>query len=442
MEIELPAGEWRPRDYQMPVWRYMENGGKRAVAVWHRRAGKDEFCLRWASVAAFEQVGNYWHMLPEAAQARKAIWDAVNPHTGHKRIDEAFPVELRRTTRQQEMMIEFLNGSTWQLVGSDNFNSLVGSTPRGVVFSEWALADPRAWAFVRPILLENGGWALFNYTPRGNNHGRTIFDAAKEDDSWFAQLLPADKTDVFTTEQLRAEEKEYIREYGGDLGRSLFRQEYFCSFDAAVLGAYYALEMGEANAEGRISGVPYEKGHLVHTAWDLGYSDHTSIWFFQMVGREIRMIDFYTSSGVGLDHYAGVLQSKGYRYGTHLLPHDVEVKDLGTGRSRRETLASLGLNNIKVVPNQRINEGINAVRSILSRCWWDKTKCAHGVSALREYRSAWDEKLKTLKPAPLHDWASHPADAFRYLAMGLNMIESQGTAFKPLTYQIPDEVFV
>lgn len=410
--------------------------------MWHRRAGKDEFCLRWASVAAFEQIGNYWHMLPEAAQARKAIWDAVNPHTGKKRIDEAFPLELRRTTRQQEMMIEFVNGSTWQLVGSDNFNSLVGSTPRGVVFSEWALADPRAWAFVRPILLENGGWALFNYTPRGNNHGRTIFEAARDDDSWFAQLLPADQTGVFTTEQLKAEEKEYIREYGGDLGRSLFRQEYFCSFDAAVLGAYYALEMGEADAEGRIAGVPYEKGHLVHTAWDLGYSDHTSIWFFQMVGREIRMIDFYTSSGVGLDHYAGVLQSKGYRYGTHLLPHDVEVKDLGTGRSRRETLASLGLNSIKVVPNQRINEGINAVRSILSRCWWDKTKCAHGVSALREYRSAWDEKLKTLKPAPLHDWASHPADAFRYLAMGLNMIESQSTAFKPLTYQIPDEVFV
>lgn len=442
MEIDIPAGGWRPREYQRPVWRYLEGGGKRAVAVWHRRAGKDEFCLRWASVAAFEQIGNYWHMLPEAAQARKAIWDAVNPHTGKKRIDEAFPLELRRTTRQQEMMIEFVNGSTWQLVGSDNFNSLVGSTPRGVVFSEWALADPRAWAFVRPILLENGGWALFNYTPRGNNHGRTIFEAARDDDSWFAQLLPADQTGVFTTEQLKAEEKEYIREYGGDLGRSLFRQEYFCSFDAAVLGAYYALEMGEADAEGRIAGVPYEKGHLVHTAWDLGYSDHTSIWFFQMVGREIRMIDFYTSSGVGLDHYAGVLQSKGYRYGTHLLPHDVEVKDLGTGRSRRETLASLGLNSIKVVPNQRINEGINAVRSILSRCWWDKTKCAHGVSALREYRSAWDEKLKTLKPAPLHDWASHPADAFRYLAMGLNMIESQSTAFKPLTYQIPDEVFV
>ena len=321
--------------------------------------------MRWASVAAFEAVGNYWHMLPEAAQARKAIWDAVNPHTGRKRIDEAFPMELRRTTRQQEMMIEFVNGSTWQLVGSDNFNSLVGSTPRGVVFSEWAIANPSAWAFVRPILLENGGWALFNYTPRGNNHGRTIYDAAVDDPKWFADILQADKTGVFQDEQLKDEEQEYIREYGRELGRALFRQEYFCSFDAAVLGAYYALEMSEADAQGRIAGVPYEKGHLVHTAWDFGVSDHTSIWFFQSVGREIRLIDFYTSSGVGLDHYVGELQGKGYRYGNHLLPHDVNVTELGTGRTRVETLRSLGLDGIKVVPQQRVAEGINAARSIL-----------------------------------------------------------------------------
>jgi phage terminase large subunit len=442
LDIEIPAGGWRPREYQQLVWKYLENGGRRAVAVWHRRAGKDEFCMRWASVAAFEAVGNYWHMLPEAAQARKAIWDAVNPHTGRKRIDEAFPMELRRTTRQQEMMIEFVNGSTWQLVGSDNFNSLVGSTPRGVVFSEWAIANPSAWAFVRPILLENGGWALFNYTPRGNNHGRTIYDAAVDDPKWFAEILPADKTGVFQDEQLKDEEQEYIREYGRELGRALFRQEYFCSFDAAVLGAYYALEMSEADAQGRIAGVPYEKGHLVHTAWDLGVSDHTSIWFFQSVGREIRLIDFYTSSGVGLDHYVGELQGKGYRYGNHLLPHDVNVTELGTGRTRVETLRSLGLDGIKVVPQQRVAEGINAARSILSRCWFDRAKCSHGISALREYKSEWDQKLKTLKPHPKHDWASHPADAFRYLAMGLDMVESQSAAFKTLDYQVPEEVFV
>ena len=160
--IQLPADGWRPRPYQRDVWNYLERGGKRAVAVWHRRAGKDEFCLRWASVAAFQKVGNYWHMLPMANQARRAIWEAVNPHTGKRRIDEAFPVALRETTREQEMMIRFKNGSTWQVVGSDNYDSLVGAPPVGVTFSEWALADPRAWAFIRPILLENDGWALFN----------------------------------------------------------------------------------------------------------------------------------------------------------------------------------------------------------------------------------------------------------------------------------------
>lgn len=383
-------------------------------------------------------------MLPEAAQARKAIWDAVNPHSGRRRIDEAFPPALRKRTNQQEMIIEFLNGSTWQLVGSDNFNSLVGSTPRGVVFSEWALADPRAWAFVRPILLENGGWALFNYTPRGNNHGRTTYDAATEDDAWFSEILTADKTGVFTPEQLKSEEREYIREYGADLGRSLFRQEYFCSFDAAVLGAYYALEMSEADEQGRVTGVPLDKTAQVHTAWDLGRTDHTSIWFFQIVGREIRIIDFYMSSGVGLDHYAGVLRDRGYKYGTHVLPHDVNVIDLSVDRSRKEILMGLGVNPIHVVPSAPIPDGIAAVRSILSRCWFDKTKCEYGVKAMREYRASWDEKLKSLKPTAVHDWTSHPADAFRYLAQGYDHIEEDrgGSIFTPLNYDTPDEAFV
>ena len=430
--IRLPADGWRPRDYQRSVWRYLERGGKRAVAVWHRRAGKDEFCLRWASVAAFRRVGTYWHMLPKAGQARKAIWDAINPHTGLRRIDEAFPKAVRETTRDQEMMIRFLNGATWQVVGSDNYDSLIGAPPVGVTFSEWALADPRAWAFIRPILLENGGWALFNYTPRGNNHGRVIYETAVDDPDWFAELLPASRTTVFTPEQLRAEEAEYVREYGPELGRALFRQEYHCSFDAAVLGAYYALEMAEAERQDRICGVPVEKSALVHTAWDLGRSDHTSIWFFQIVGREVRLIDFYVASGVGLDHYAGVLRERsgecGYRYGTHILPHDVDVTDLSAAKSRKEILRSLGLADIHVVPQRRVEDGIAAVRAILSRCWFDKARCAHGLSALREYRAEWDDTLKTLKPAPLHDWASHPADAFRYLALGLDRVQTTAAA--------------
>ena len=381
-------------------------------------------------------------MLPQATQARKSMWEGINPHTGLRRIDEAFPKEIRETTRDHEMMIRFKNGSTWQLVGSDNYDSLVGAPPVGVTFSEWALADPRAWAFIRPILLENDGWALFNYTPRGNNHGRTLHEAAKDDPAWFTEVLTAHDTDVFTKAQLETEEREYIREYGADLGRALFRQEYFCSFDAAVLGSYYALEMSEADKDGRVCGVPYEKGALVHTAWDLGVSDHTVIWFFQMVGREIRVIDFYASSGVGLDHYVEVMRKKAYTYGTHLFPHDVNVRELGTGRSRIETLASLGV-KVTMVPRQAVADGINAVRAILSRCWFERKACAFGISAMREYKAKWDERLKSLRPTHEHDWASHPADAFRTLAMGLSQVESGSPdIWSALTYEAQDVEYV
>jgi hypothetical protein len=173
--IRLPHNNWRPRPYQQDLWKYLEKNGKRAVAIWHRRAGKDEVCLHWSAVAAHTRVGVYWHMLPEANQARKAVWDAVNPHSGLRRINEAFPRELRESTRETDMAIRFKSGSLWQLVGSDNYNSLVGSPPVGVVFSEFALADPSAWGYLRPILAENNGWALFITTPRGRNHASTFY---------------------------------------------------------------------------------------------------------------------------------------------------------------------------------------------------------------------------------------------------------------------------
>ena len=176
---DLPAGGWQPRAYQKPVWDYFKGGGKRAVCVWHRRSGKDEFCLHLAAVKAHERPATYWHMLPEAAQARKAIWDAVNPVTGRRRIDEAFPRAARTLTREADMFIRLSSGSTWQVVGSDNYNSLVGTPPIGIVFSEFALADPSAWAYLSPILEENGGWAAFVTTPRGRNHAWRMFRYAE-----------------------------------------------------------------------------------------------------------------------------------------------------------------------------------------------------------------------------------------------------------------------
>jgi len=416
--IQVPAGGWRPRPYQRDLWAYLEKGGRRAVAIWHRRAGKDEVCLHWAMVAATLRVGVYWHMLPEANQARKAIWDAVNPHTGQRRINEAFPRELREATRETDMAIRFRNGSHWQLVGSDNYNSLVGSPPVGVVFSEFALADPSAWGYLRPILAENGGWALFITTPRGRNHASTFYEAARQDRTWFAEQLPATETNVFTPEQLEIEHRELVREYGPDDGEARYRQEYLVSFDAGVMGSYYGSLMEAAEKEKRITRVLHEPTLPVHTAWDLGIGDATAIWMVQLVGQEVRLIDYIENSGVGLDWYVRELDRRPFKWGEHVLPHDVKVRDLGTGRSRLETLRSLGLGRDQVLENQRLEDGINAVRMMLPRCFFDAEKCARGISALQNYRRSWNEPLRTYSDRPLHDWTSHAADALRYLALG------------------------
>jgi len=225
--IQLP-NNWEPRYYQRNLWEYFEKGGKRGIAVWHRRAGKDDVCLHRAAVGAFERVGNYWHMLPEYSQARKAIWEAVNPHTGERRINEAFPKELRRRTNNQEMFIEFKNGSTWQVVGSDNYDSLVGSAPVGIVFSEWALADPDAWAYLGPILEENGGWAMFITTSRGDNHAKKLFNIAEREDDWFCETLTPEETGIFSQQQLDKILREYVELYGLAEGTVKFQQEYLC----------------------------------------------------------------------------------------------------------------------------------------------------------------------------------------------------------------------
>lgn len=432
-EVRLPANDWRPRAYQRNLWGYMERGGKRAVAVWHRRAGKDEQCLHWAAVAAHQKPATYWHMLPQAAQARKAIWDAVNPHTGRKRIDEAFPLELRASTRNNEMIIQFKSGATWQVVGSDNYNSLVGSPPYGVVFSEWSLSDPAAWSYISPILEENGGWAMFIYTPRGRNHGKTLYENALTREGWLAEKLSAQDTGVFTKRQLRNIELEYIQDFGQNDGRSRFRQEYLVDFESAISGAYYAHEMDRLEADQRIRRVMWEPNLPVHTGWDIGFRDSTCIWFAQIQRDEVRVIDYTENSGVAVGWYVNELRSRPYAYGTHLLPHDSLVSDLTSGTSIKETLSGLGVQST-VVGKAPVYDGINAVRQLLPRCFFDAEKCKRGVEALQNYRREWDEKRKVFHDKPLHDWSSHGADAFRYLAQGLPQVTASDSWGKPLQY--------
>jgi hypothetical protein len=411
----LPGEDWEPRDYQKKLWEHLENGGLRADVVAHRRWGKDEVALHWAAHCAARHEGTYWHLLPEASQGRKAIWDAVNPHTGVKRIDEAFPAAVRTRTRDAEMMIHFETGSTWQVVGSDNFNSLMGSPPRGVVFSEWALAKPDAWSYIRPILAENGGWALFLWTPRGRNHATLAFESRlQRPGEWYTLKSPATATDVFTPEQLARERDELIAELGGEEeGQARFASEYLVDFDAAAPGAYYAGLLGQAERDRRIGRVPYDPALKVDTAWDLGIDDYTAVWFFQQAGREVRAIDYFETTGEGLNAIvAKAIAGKPYVYGTHHLPHDVMVRELGAaGRSRFETLGGLGVAPISVGAAMDPEERINAGRLMIPMTWFDAERCAGGLLRLRAYRKRWNRTTRTYG-GPLHDAASHGADAF------------------------------
>lgn len=412
----------------MDLWRYLQDGGLRADVAAHRRWGKDDVALNWAACAASQRVGVYWHLLPEASQGRKAIWEAINPHTGRKRIDEAFPRAMRRRTRGHDMRIEFNNGSTWQVAGSDNYDSLVGAPPVGVVFSEWALAKPDAWTYLRPILAENGGWALFLWTPRGRNHATRSFDARALDPEWMALRSPATETDVFTPEQLAKERADLIAETGSEEeGGARFATEYLVDFDAAAPGAYYGSALREALAAGRVCRVPYDPSLAVDTAWDLGIDDYTAIWFFQQTGREVRAIDYYETSGEGLQSIVReAIAAKPYVYGTHYLPHDVMVRELGAaGRSRYETLAKLGLRPIAVGAATGPEDRVNAARQMIPMTWFDAEKCGTGLDRLRAYRKRWVRATHSYS-GPLHDKASHGADAFGEFAVNRRAALSGG----------------
>ena len=369
--------------------------------------------LHWAANRMLERPATYWHMLPEAGQARKAIWEAVNPHTGVRRIDEAFPLALRASTRDADMQIRFHNGAVWQVVGSDNYDRLMGASPAGVVFSEWALAKPDAWTYIRPILAENRGWALFLWTPRGRNHATTAFEARAREKGWFTLQAPATGTDVFSAEQLAKEKAELIAETGSEEeGAARFASEYLVEFDTPAPGSFYGSALRGAGDAGRIGRVPYDPGLKVDTAWDLGIHDYTAIWFFQSVGREVRAIDYFETSSEGLNAIVrAAIAGKPYVYGRHHLPHDVMVREMTSGVSRFETLSGLGVWPIEAgVANDR-EERIHAARQLIAVTWFDAEKCALGLERMRAYRKRWSGAVHAYV-GPHHDQSSHGADAF------------------------------
>ena len=440
MKVTIP-NNWGLRHYQRKGWEYLQNGGKRYVPVWHRRAGKDGFSLNWTAVAMCQRVGSYWHMFPEASQARKGIWDAVDEFTGIRHIDQAFPKEFRANTRESDMFIRLKNGSTWQVVGSDNYDSLIGSPPIGLVLSEFAYANPVAWQKLSPILLNNGGWAIFPSTPFGRNHFHGLHEHAKTEPGWFTEVLTVDDTGVMTREQILSEERQLAAQRGAQEAHAIIRQEYYCSFDAAIPGAYYGptIETMERCDPPRITTVPYDPGFMVETWWDLGIRDDTAIWFVQKCGREYRIIDYYEASGVGLDHYAQILRTKQYNYAPKscVLPHDASHGQLTQrgGASLADVLTKQYGYATRVVPQTNSLEwSINQVRSFLPTCVFDKTRCKDGLEKLRMYRRKWNEATRAFHLTPLHDYCSHAADAFRTGVEGLNDIALQSNP--SVNYQV------
>lgn len=443
-EFRLPF-KWRARGYQRELWEYLRAGGKRAVARWHRRSGKDEVFLHHTACAAHERVGNYWYMLPEYSQARKAMWDAVNPKTGRRRIDDAFPKAIRATTREQEMLIQFRNGSTFQLVGSDNFNSLVGSPPVGLVFSEYALSQPSAWGYLMPILEENGGWAAFNSTPRGKNHFKSLCEFAAKEPGWFYSCVTAEDSGVFSNEQLMSILRALQAEHGDEYGMALWQQEYFVSFEAAMPGAIWGDCLTKAESEGRIGNeerpvvVPHTPGIQVFTGWDLGYDDDTTTWFYQIVEGDIHVIDYEEERFKDVEFFGLMLKAKhdllGYRFGTHWLPHDARPRTLAAGGKSilQQFLDFNGdhggiLGRFSIAPRLDVQEGIQAARATFPRCRFDTARTMAGTDHLKAYRREYDEEKNLFSSAPLHNGDSHAADGFRTVAVTWKKSREQAQA--------------
>lgn len=428
MKIALPHN-WKPRAAQIGLWNYLQKGGRHAELIAHRRFGKDEVCLHATACAAFKRKASYWHMLPEYSQARKAIWGAINPHTGLRRIDEAFPKELRANTREQEMQIVFKNGSTWQCVGSDNYDSLVGSSPAGIVYSEWALANPNVRAYLKPIINENNGYQIFITTPRGRNHAYTTFKSAQKDPEAYTEIISAETSGVFTKEQLAKELISYIGEFGEDYGRAKFEQEYLCSFEAANLGAILARQIGIAEQQGRVGDhVQFDPlGQHFFISADIGRRDASAFWFWQPKMGGYSIFDYDSGYGLDAEEWCFRLQEKIEKYtldghrsalGTIWLPHDAKAKTFAAKHSAVETFIKyFGANNVAITPKSSQANRVNAARVLIPRIEFNASMCEKGIDNLRLWSYEYDEDKKMFSENPAHSLGTDDGDAFSYGCM-------------------------
>lgn len=416
-DVELPAQGFVPRDYQLPVMKYMlqDKPGLRAILCWHRRCGKDLLTVNILAMKALQRKGLYLYIGPFQSQMKKIIWRGADGQ-GRGFID-FIPKELVTRKSEQEMSLTLVNGSVIQLVGADDGGDrCVGTNPVGIMMSEAALCTPRIWQILNPVLAENGGWWMCNSTPRGKNWFWKMLEEAKVNPEWFASHLPVTKTKAVSAADLRKARAEMNSE-------ALFQQEFMASFEIPVEGSYYGPIITKLYKKKQmLEVIPPDPSLPVHTGWDLGMDDATTIWAVQLFQKEIRIVAYYENSGEGLAHYAKWLHDwsalHDVTFGKHYFPHDVKVRELGSGRSRIETLRKLG---IRAIPVKKLSimDGIEAVRNILPRCWFSIGSCGTGIEHLKDYSKEFDPIKQVYRKQPKHDQHSHGADAFRTLAVGL-----------------------
>ena len=404
---------YKPREQQLAIHELMDS--KRfGVVVAHRRMGKTVSAINHLIKDALlnqKEAPRYAYIAPTYGQAKRVAWDYL--------VKYAEP--LGGTQNITELRVDFW-GRRIQLYGSDNPETLRGQYFDGVILDEIGDQNPKIWTdIVRPALADRKGWCMFIGTPKGHNHFKELRDRAEKEDGWGLLEFKASETGVVDDLELKAAKSE--------MGEDKYRQEFECSFDAAVEGSYYGQVLNELEDKKHMQEIPREELSRTFTAWDLGMGDSTSIWVAQLVGTEVRLIDYYENHGVGLDHYVKWIKDNDYSKAEHILPHDVRVRELGTGKSRIEMLEDSGL-EIKIAPRMGLDDGIQAVRRLLPRCWFNVPKVQNGLNCLRNYRRDYDEKRKIFYERPLHDWSSHGSDSFRYLALGLD--EGHSTWSKPI----------
>lgn len=402
--------KYEPRDYQLPLWEAFDSGYRRLIQIWHRRSGKDKTDVNIVAREMHLNVGNYYYIFPTYSQGKKALWEGRGKD-GIKYLDH-FPEELRDgKPNDTEMKIKYKNGSLFQVIGIEDPDRVVGTNPRGTVWSEYSLQNPKGWDYMRPILAENGGWAIFNFTPRGKNHGFKLYQMAKDNAKWFTSKLSVDDTGVLTPEDIEEERRAGMTE-------DLIQQEFYCSFISAIQGSYYWEQVDSAERNGQFKDVPYDPKMLVHTVWDLGKNDYNCIGFYQSDGVSVRKIDYLSGGRQSLGEWIKQVKEKPYIYGKHFAPHDIEVSDytLDNDQTRREFARSLNF-EFELVSNYPVMDGIDIGRRFFSTLYIDKTKCAEFLDAIPQYTKVYDEEDKTFKNKPHHDWTSNFADEHRYAAI-------------------------